>query len=90
MDQRLYVVNLFDCLHCFWSSKGTGTAAIKVKLAIQLAYLEKHQLYRFFLYLRKAFDAMDRSRCLNIHQEYGVGPNMLRLIGQFWEQVVLT
>jgi hypothetical protein len=38
-----------------------------------------------FIDLKKAFDAMDRGRCLAILALHGVGPQMLRLIRNFWE-----
>ncbi|KAL9183034.1 hypothetical protein ACHAXT_004821 [Thalassiosira profunda] len=40
--------------------------------------------------LRKAFDAMDRGRCLEILEGYGVGPNMRRLIKCFWDNALLV
>ena len=33
---------------------------------------------------------MDRERCLEILGGYGVGPNMLRLINQFWSSAVMV
>ena len=36
------------------------------KLAQQLAYLEQQALYMVFIDLWKAYDAMDRGRCLDI------------------------
>ena len=56
----------------------------------QLAYLEQEALYMVFIALRKTYDAMDRGRCLEILGEYGVGPNMLRLISYFWDNVELV
>jgi hypothetical protein len=70
--------------------RGTGTAAIEAKLAMQLAFMEQHPLYGVLLNLRKAFDAMDRPRCLTILKAYGIGPNMRRLIKTFWEKAELT
>ncbi len=43
-----------------------GTAIIEAKLAQQLAYLELMPFYGVFLDLQKAFDAMDRDRCILI------------------------
>ena len=45
---------------------------------------------RCIFYLKKAFDAMDRERCLLILEGYGVGPNMIRLIRNFWRDAVLV
>ena len=90
MDQRLNIIELHDSLHGFRAERGTGTATIEAKLAQQLACLEQQPFYGVFLDLRKAFDAMDRGRCLKILEGYGVGPNMLRLIKLFWDRAVLV
>ena len=37
-------------------------------------------LYRIFLDLNKAYDALDRSKCLEILEDYGVGPSARRLL----------
>ena len=43
-----------------------------------------------FIDLRKAYDAMDRGRCLEILEGYGVGPNIRRLLSHFWEEAELV
>jgi hypothetical protein len=58
---------------------------IEAKLAQQLAHLEQAPFFGIFIDLKKAFDAMDRGRCLAILALHGVGPQMLRLIRNFWE-----
>ena len=77
MDRWLQVVQFHDCLHGFLKGRGTGTATLEAKLAQQLAYLEQEALYRIFIDLKKAYDAMDRDRCLEILEAYSMGPNML-------------
>ena len=67
-----------------------GTATTEVKLAQQLAYIEKVPLYGVFIDLRKAHDSMDRGKCLEILKAYGVGPKILKVIGFFWDHVVLV
>ena len=90
MDGRMEAINFHDCLHGFLKGRGTGTATIEAKLAQQLAFIEQEALYSTFIDLRKAYDAMDRERCLEILEGYGVGPNMLRLITAFWDMAVLV
>ena len=43
-----------------------------------------------FLDLHKAFDAMDRSRCVEIMEDAGVGPQAIRLINTFLKKEVLV
>ena len=83
MDRRLQVTEFHDCLHGFLKGRGCGTATIEANIAQELAYLEEVALYATFIDLQKAYDAMDRERCLLLLKGYGVGPNMLRLIKHF-------
>ncbi len=76
---------LHDSLHKCLALRGTGTGIIETKLAQQLAHLEQTPFFGVFIDLRKAFDAMDRGRCLEILVLHGVGPKMLRLIRNFWD-----
>ena len=90
MDSRLAVIKFHDCLHGFVTKRGCGTASLEAKLAQQLAYLRQTPLYGLFLDLKKAYDAMDRERCIEILVAYGVGPNMIRLLIYFWENAELV
>ena len=42
-----------------------------------------------FLDLTKAYDALDRSRCLEILEGYGVGPNARRLLTTYWRRLII-
>ncbi len=90
IDHRLDTINLHDSLHGCRHNRGTGTAIIEVKLAQQLSYLELRLFYGIFLDLRKAFDAMDRERCLMVLEGYGAGPRMIRLIRGFWRDAIMV
>ena len=67
-------------LHEFWAGRGTGTPTFKDKLLQQLAAMREKFLYVIFLDLHKAYGALDRSRCLDILEGYGVGPQSRRLM----------
>ena len=90
MDNQLKTLALHDCLHGFPAGRGTGTAIMEVKLAQQLVYLKQVPLYGLFIDLRKAFNAMDRKRCLQILEDCGVGPKIRRLIQTFWRLALLV
>ncbi len=73
MDLRLEAIVLHDSLHECLALQGTGTRIIEAKLAQQLAHLEQTPFFGVFIDLRKVFDAMDCSCCLEILL-HGVGP----------------
>ena len=83
LDGRLKGVSLHDALHGFREKRECSTGIMEVKLLQQLAFIEQCPLYGVFLDLRKAYDAMDRSRCLKILQDCGIGFKTLRLIQRF-------
>ena len=43
-----------------------------------------------FLDLTKAYDALDRSRCLGILEGYGVGPGARRLLRNYWHRLTMV
>ncbi len=90
IDHRLDTINLHDSLHGCRHNRGTGTAIIEAKLAQQLSYLELRPFYGVFLDLQKAFDAMDRERCLMVLEGYGAGPRMIRFIRGFWRDAIMV
>jgi hypothetical protein len=90
MDRRLDAIELHDCLHGCRANRGTGTAVIKAKMAQQLSYLELKPFYGVFLDLKKAFDLMDRERCIMILEGYGAGPRIIRLIRGHWRDAIMV
>ena len=73
-----------DTLHGFRAGRGTGTATLEAKLLQQLAATREEFLYMIFLDLTKAYDALDRSRSLEILEGYGVGKRVRRLLQVYW------
>ena len=90
MEQRLQVIEFHNCLHGFLSGRGTGTSTTEVKPVQQLAYLEQQPLFGIFVDLKKAHNAMDRGKCLDILEDYGVEPKLLRLLRQFWDNAEMV
>ena len=84
------MIDFHDALHGSVHRRGTSTAIIEAKLAQQYFHREQTPLYGIFIDLRKAFDALDRDRCLEILEKYGVGNNIVRLIKTFWDQAIMV
>jgi hypothetical protein len=87
---RLQSIPLHNALHGFRQKRGCGTGIMEAKLLQQLAFLEQCPLYGVFLDLRKAYDAMDRDRCLKILEDNGVSAKTSRLIRHFWDKATLV
>ena len=43
-----------------------------------------------FLDLHKAYDALDRSRCLEILEGYGIGPWDRKLLRNYWHRLTMV
>ena len=43
-----------------------------------------------FLDLHKAYDALDRSRCLEILEGYAVGPRARRILHTYWRRITMV
>ena len=52
--------------------------------------MREEVLYVIFLDLTKAYDALDRSRCLVILEGYGVGPSARRLLTTYWRRLTMV
>ena len=59
-------ITFHDFFHKFWVGREMGTATLEAKLLQQLKALWEEVLYGIFLDLHKAYDALDRSDCLEI------------------------
>ena len=79
-----------DALHGFWAGRGTGTATLEAKLLQQLAAMREEVLYMIFLDLTKAYDALDRSRSLEILEGYGVRQRGRRLLRAYWSKSTMV
>ena len=81
LNRRLMAsITFHNFLHGFWAGRGTCTAILESKLIQQLAALREEVLYVIFLDLHEVYDALDRSRCLEILEGYGVGPRSRRIL----------
>jgi hypothetical protein len=90
IDHWLDAFNLHDSLHGCRNKRGTGTAIIEAKLPQQLSYLKLKPFYGVFLDLRKAFNAMDRERCILILEGYSAGPRLVCLVQMYWRDAIMV
>ena len=52
--------------------------------------MREEVLYVIFLDLTKAYDALERYRCLEILEGYGVGPSAKRLLTTYWRCLTMV
>jgi hypothetical protein len=90
MVARLSVIELHNCLQGRLLRRGTGTAIMEVKMQQQLAWVDQVPLYQIYLALRKAYDTLERGRCLKILAGDRVRPNLLHLQKKFWAKAKLV
>ena len=83
-------ITYHDFLHGFRAGRGTGTATLEAKLLQQLVALREEVLSVIFLDLHKAYDALDRSRCLEILEGYSVVPRSCRLLRTYWGRLSMV
>ena len=83
-------ITFHNFLHGFWEGRGTGITTLKAKLLQKLVALREEVLYVLFLDLNKVYDALDRSRYLEILEGYGVGPRERRLLQTFWRHLTMV
>ena len=83
-------ITFHDVLHGLRAGRGTGTATLEAKLLQQLTAMREEVLYVIFLDLTKAYNALDRSRCLGILEGYGIGPGARRLLRNYWRHLTMA
>ena len=83
-------IKFHDALHGFREGRGTGTATLEAKLLQQLSDIREKVLYVIFLDLTKAYDALDRSRSLEILKGYGVGDRVRRILQEYWDKTMMV
>ena len=64
---------------------------MKAKLEQQLARIVHEPSFQVFIDVRKAYNSLDRGRCMEILRDYGLGPKLQRLLQRYWDgQKVVT
>ena len=83
-------ITYHDALHGFRAGRGIGTATLEDKLLQQLVALREEVLYVIFLDLHKAYDTLDRSRCLEILEGYGIGLQAIKIPKTYWHRLTMV
>ena len=88
---RLIVsITYHDSLHGFRAGRSMGNSTLEVKLIPQVTDMREEVIHTIFLNLHKACDYLDRSRCLDILEVYGVGTRYLCLLCRYWERLQMV
>ena len=91
LDIRLVAsITLHNFLHGFCAGRGTGTGPLGDKLFQQLATLREEFMYMIFLDMHNAYEVLDRSRCLDIPENYAVVPQACRLLWTYWRRLTMV
>ena len=91
LNRRLTAsITFHDFLHSFWGDRITSTTTLEAELLQQLAALREEVLYVIFPDLHKAYDALDRSMCVEILERYGVGPRARQILQTYWGNLTMV
>ena len=73
-------IRFHDVIHGFQAGCRTGTAYLKYNMLQHITAMREAVLHKIFLDLQKAYDALNRDRCLKIPTGYGLGHRSLRIL----------
>ena len=83
------IATLHNALHGFIVGRVTGTETLEANLAHQLAGIAYKLLFQVFLDVQKAYDSLNRGRCMYILRGYEMGQKKARLIAHHWDNLIL-
>ena len=69
--------------------QGTGNVSLEAKMLQQLKEMSEEILYKLFLNLWKAYDALYRDRYLDILVWYKIGLRKERVVWIYWVNLLL-
>ena len=69
-------ISIHAYLHGFRQGMGTVTVTVEVKMVQQMAGIFNKPLFQMFLDVKKAYNSLDRMRCMKIFQGYEIGKNL--------------
>ena len=83
-------IQFHDMLHGVCTGRCTGTVFLEANLLQELMAMREEILYDIFLDLNKAYDDLDRDRCIYILAEYGVSLRSIRLFRLYWDRLTMV
>ena len=75
---------LHNTIQGFREGVGTGLVMLEANMAQNLVGLAHEPLFQVFIDVWKAYDLLDRERCLELLRGYGMGPNLAWLLDNYW------
>ena len=91
LNRRLTAeISFHNTLYRFRAGRGARTASLEVNLIQQLTSMGEAVLFEVFLDLRKAYDALDRERTLELLAAYRVSPSTVRILWEYWDQLTMV
>ena len=83
-------IQFHDALNGFCTDRGTGIPTLKANLRQYLIAMREMVLYSIFLDIHKAYNTLERYRCLDILAGCGVGPRTLRILRTYWAWIQMA
>ena len=74
----------------FYAGRGTGNITLEAKMLQKILSMRETVLHSIFIDLRKAYDTLDRNRCLDILSGYGVRTRTLRVMWKYWVRIQMA
>ena len=76
---------LHEALHGFREGRVMGADTLEAKLYQQLSGIAHKPLLNVFIDVRKAYNSLDRGRCIEVLRGYGMGLNLACLLKSYWD-----
>ena len=83
-------ISFHNWVHGFQAKHGTGTAILDLKLTMTHTLETNTPLHTVLIDLRKSYDYVNRSKMIQLLQEYGVGEKMRNVIENYWEKQLVV
>ena len=83
-------IEFHNTLHGFYSGRGTGTATLEEKFLQKLIAIREMVIHAILRNLSKAYDYLDRDRCLDILAGHGLGPRMFLILRTYWVRIQMA